>query len=197
MIIKKLSVIALTSLSLISLSACRQQNQALGQNGSAQNHRKASVSEDKAKELAFKDASITAADAQRLKLTKETDDGRVVYDIEFDAKDQEYSYTIDANTGEILEKSSEPITEAPASAQAAGGQADKAAGISEDKAKELAFKDASITAADAQRLKLTKETDDGRVVYDIEFDAKDQEYSYTIDANSGDILEKSSEPVYD
>ncbi|HEK9955595.1 TPA: PepSY domain-containing protein [Streptococcus equi subsp. zooepidemicus] len=193
MIIKKLSVIALTSLSLISLSACRQQNQALGQNGSAQNHRKASVSEDKAKELAFKDASITAADAQRLKLTKETDDGRVVYDIEFDAKDQEYSYTIDANTGEILEKSSEPITET----QAAGGQADKAAGISEDKAKELAFKDASVTASDAQRLKLTKETDDGRLVYDIEFDAKDQEYSYTIDANSGDILEKSSEPVYD
>ncbi|HEL0443866.1 TPA: PepSY domain-containing protein [Streptococcus equi subsp. zooepidemicus] len=193
MIIKKLSVIALTSLSLISLSACRQQNQALGQNGSAQNHQKASVSEDKAKELAFKDASITAADAQRLKLTKETDDGRVVYDIEFDAKDQEYSYTIDANTGEILEKSSEPITET----HAAGGQADKAAGISEDKAKELAFKDASITAADAQRLKLTKETDDGRVVYDIEFDAKDQEYSYTIDANSGEILEKSSEPVYD
>ncbi|HEL1062258.1 TPA: PepSY domain-containing protein [Streptococcus equi subsp. zooepidemicus] len=193
MIIKKLSVIALTSLSLISLSACRQQNQALGQNGSAQNHRKASVSEDKAKELAFKDASITASDAQRLKLTKETDDGRVVYDIEFDAKDQEYSYTIDANTGEILEKSSEPITET----QAAGGQADKAAGISEDKAKELAFKDASVTASDAQRLKLTKETDDGRLVYDIEFDAKDQEYSYTIDANSGDILEKSSEPVYD
>ncbi|HEK9990765.1 TPA: PepSY domain-containing protein, partial [Streptococcus equi subsp. zooepidemicus] len=35
------------------------------------------------------------------------------------------------------------------------------------------------------------------LVYDIEFDAKDQEYSYTIDANSGDILEKSSEPVYD
>ncbi|HEL0010299.1 TPA: PepSY domain-containing protein [Streptococcus equi subsp. zooepidemicus] len=193
MIIKKLSVIALTSLSLISLSACRQQNQALGQNGSAQNHQKASVSEDKAKELAFKDASITASDAQRLKLTKETDDGRVVYDIEFDAKDQEYSYTIDANTGEILEKSSEPITET----QAAGGQADKAAGISEDKAKELAFKDASVTASDAQRLKLTKETDDGRLVYDIEFDAKDQEYSYTIDANSGDILEKSSEPVYD
>ena len=109
MIIKKLSVIALTSLSLISLSACRQHSQTLGQNGSAQNHKKASVSEDKAKELAFKDASITAADAQRLKLTKETDDGRVVYDIEFDAKDQEYSYTIDANSGEILEKSSEPV----------------------------------------------------------------------------------------
>lgn len=69
--------------------------------------------------------------------------------------------------------------------------------LSEDKAKSIALKDASVTEADAQMLSVTQDNEDGKAVYEIEFQNKDQEYSYTIDANSGDIVEKSSEPIND
>lgn len=37
------------------------------------------------------------------------------------------------------------------------------------------------------------ETEDGQEVYDIEFDKDSKEYSYSIDSQNGDIVEKSSD----
>lgn len=114
MTIKKFSLLAIASLSLLSLAACDMDDKddyMDNQPKTSQTSKKVKLSEDKAKSIALKDASVTEADAQMVTVSQENEDGMAVYDIEFHHKDQEYSYTIDANTGDIVEKSSEPINE--------------------------------------------------------------------------------------
>lgn len=65
--------------------------------------------------------------------------------------------------------------------------------ISEEKAREIALADAGVKAKDAV-LKFTElDYDDGFMVYEVEFFANDKEYSYDIDAASGNILSKEVE----
>ena len=114
MTIKKFSLLAIASLSLLSLAACDMDDKddhMDNQPKTSQTSKKVKLSEDKAKSIAFKDASVSEADVQMVTVSQENEDGMAGYDIEFHHKDQEYSYTIDANTGDIVEKSSEPINE--------------------------------------------------------------------------------------
>ncbi|HEQ8378965.1 TPA: PepSY domain-containing protein [Streptococcus pyogenes] len=114
MTIKKFSLLAIASLSLLSLAACDMDDKddhMDNQPKTSQTSKKVKLSEDKAKSVALKDASVTEADAQMLSVTQDNEDGKAVYEIEFQNKDQEYSYTIDANSGDIVEKSSEPIND--------------------------------------------------------------------------------------
>lgn len=55
-----------------------------------------------AKEAAFSDAGVQESDVTRLKVTKDRDDGKTIYEIDFDVQEKEYSYDIDASNGEIL-----------------------------------------------------------------------------------------------
>nr|WP_136113636.1 PepSY domain-containing protein [Streptococcus pyogenes] len=114
MTIKKFSLLAIASLSLLSLAACDMDDKddhMDNQPKTSQTSKKVKLSEDKAKSIALKDTSVTEADAQMLSVTQDNEDGKAVYEIEFQNKDQEYSYTIDANSGDIVEKSSEPIND--------------------------------------------------------------------------------------
>ncbi|HEP1470082.1 TPA: PepSY domain-containing protein [Streptococcus pyogenes] len=114
MTIKKFSLLAIASLSLLSLAACDMDDKddhMDNQPKTSQTSKKVKLSEDKAKSIALKDAYVTEADAQMLSVTQDNEDGKAVYEIEFQNKDQEYSYTIDANSGDIVEKSSEPIND--------------------------------------------------------------------------------------
>ncbi|HGN7642060.1 TPA: PepSY domain-containing protein [Streptococcus pyogenes] len=114
MTIKKFSLLVIASLSLLSLAACDMDDKddhMDNQPKTSQTSKKVKLSEDKAKSIALKDASVTEADAQMLSVTQDNEDGKAVYEIEFQNKDQEYSYTIDANSGDIVEKSSEPIND--------------------------------------------------------------------------------------
>lgn len=61
-------------------------------------------------------------------------------------------------------------------------------GITLEEAKEIAEKDATVTAPAYKKEKT--DSDDGRKVYEIEFIYDNKEYSYEIDAESGKILEK-------
>lgn len=65
--------------------------------------------------------------------------------------------------------------------------------ITADKAKEIALSHAEITASDAAFIKAELDYDDGRLIYDIEFVAKNIEYEYEIDADSGKIIDFDKE----
>lgn len=60
------------------------------------------IGQSAAKEAAFTDAGVQESDTSRLKVTKERDDGRTIYEIDFDVAEKEYSYDIDASNGEII-----------------------------------------------------------------------------------------------
>ena len=60
--------------------------------------------------------------------------------------------------------------------------------ISKADAKAIAFKHAGVKEADAKRVKVTFDFDDGVAEYEVEFHADKFDYDYEIDAVSGKIL---------
>lgn len=112
---RKFSLVLLTGLSILGLAACDidkdddHSNQASHQKTTETT--KAKISESKAKEIALKDAGFAEADVKNFTIKRETEDGQLVYDIEFDKDSQEYSYSIDTQKGDIIEKSSDNIND--------------------------------------------------------------------------------------
>ena len=139
------------------------------------------ISEDDARLTALTHAGLAErSDVQFVQCKLDRDDGRQVYDVEFYTTTAEYDYEIDAVTGEILsyDYDAEHYT-APA---ASGTQ------ITSDDAKRIALEHAGIAEADATRFKVELDEDDGRQVYEVEWEVGRTEYSYEISAADGSIL---------
>ena len=159
--------------------------------------RSTAISEDSALNFALVDANVLPGEVEFSDIDFEFEKGKFVYDIEFLANGMKYEYTIDSKTGAIIEKEVEAIpgqTSQPTEASEVPEPSD-AEMLSLDQAKVIALNAADI--ADGQHARITKaelETEDGKPVYDIEIVAGDfAEYEVTIDAYTGEILEKSYE----
>lgn len=136
------------------------------------------IGNDKAIEIALKNAGATADEAKFITCEFDFDDGIAVYDVEFYFDKFEYSYEINARTGAIVEVEKDWL----------GVNVPSGAYIGEKKAKEIAFKDAGVDEADAKRVSVKFDFDDGVAQYEVEFHAGNYEYEYEIDALSGSIL---------
>ena len=84
----------------------------------------------------------------------------------------------------------EPAATEPEEPAATEPAAEEQKEIGDDKALEIAFKDSGVKKADANNITVHLDVDDGRTEYDVEFHVGTTEYSYNIDAYTGDILEK-------
>lgn len=109
--------------------------------------------------------------------------GRQVYEIDFDFDGCEYEYLVDAVTGEVLKykkeqegKPSVEVTNVTPSTTA-------------EDAKQTALTHAGVSEQDIRDYDC--ELDDG--VYEIEFQAGGYEYSYEVDAASGQVLKHEKE----
>ena len=119
-------------------------------------------------------------------------------------------------TGETTTDSTETKTdEAPPAGDIATGGAQAAAGtpadtattapaqtagdadIGEEAAKEIALADAGLSADDVTFMMVGLDRDVGRRIYEVEFFAGMTEYSYEIDAKTGEIWEYDVESMYD
>lgn len=67
--------------------------------------------------------------------------------------------------------------------------------ISEEEAAKIALD--KVPGASEKDLRLKKDYEDGRVVYEGSIVYKEQEYEFEIDANNGTILEWDQESIYD
>ena len=171
------------------------------------------LSEDEAKSIAIKNAGVRMADATFVRVEKDTDDWQATYDIEFYTKDGDFDYVIDAETGSILERDNdlfEVTTQAAATttqAQENSGQnqtttapaASPSGGISLDEAKNKALADAGLEEKNVAQLFVQMDMDNGITYYEVDFNdpATNMDYDYTIDAETGEIVERSQEPMLD
>ena len=170
------------------------------------------IGEEKAKSIAFSDAEIVETDATGVTCYLESEDGRMVYDIDFYANDSEYDYEIDAKNGSIVKKEKDTKNVTHGSSSTSGGtlagenasatnigntsgnsSTTAVENITETEAKNIAFKDAGVNESDATNVTSHKETNNGVVVYDISFKHGGYEYDYEINATNGKIIEKDKE----
>ena len=135
---------------------------------------------ERAKEIALKDAGLSASQVSFVRAGLDWDNGRMEYEVEFWKDNVEYDYEIDAYTGTILHSDRD--------IEGYSIPAQSSADIGADRAKEIALDHAGVSASKATFVRAHLDYEDGRRVYDVEFYSGSKEYDYEIDAASGDIL---------
>lgn len=163
---------------------------------------------EEAQEAALKAADIEAADADIKATTLSEVAGVACYKVEFTSGEYAYAYTINAETGAVMEMSSQEQnaqasgtqtadSAAPATAQtSAPATAQNATGtgtVDEAAAQKIALEHAGVKAADATITKSKLDYEDGRQVYDIEWYAGGVKYDYEIATDTGEIISSAYE----
>ena len=164
---------------------------------------------EEAQEAALKAADIEAADADISATTLSEVAGVACYKVEFTSGEYAYSYTINAETGAVMEMSSQeqnaqasgtqtetadpavPATAQTLGSASAAAPAQNATGtgtVDEAAAQKIALEHAGVKAADATITKSKLDYEDGRQVYDIEWYAGGAKYDYEIAADTGEII---------
>ena len=168
----------------------------------------ADIGKDKAADIALEDASLSESDVTRLRISKDTDNGKGIYEVEFTMNTTEYEYEILASNGDILsadfkelQGSSDPQPQGSNDPQPQRSDSHDSSNhgtvpqadvqISSEQASKLALD--RVPGATEQDLKIELDYDDGYYKYegDIIYDQK--EYEFEIDANTGDFLEWKEE----
>lgn len=166
------------------------------------------ISEQRAKEIAFQDAGVEETTVSDLTVWKDTEDGRMVYEVEFSVDDTHYDYTIDQQEGTILKQEKEirktktNATKVPVSSSQNEQQSTTSSSassttsqqttksITKEQAKAIAMTDAGVLMSDAQLVKVEEEYERGQLIYEVEFYADGKEYDYEIAQSDGEILAK-------
>ena len=149
------------------------------------------IGEDAALQAALEAAGVSESDASRLRISKDRDDGRVVYEIRFDVDQTEYDYDVLASDGQILSSDVELRNDDrdDDDDRNRGSNADVA--ISREEAIDIAL--AKVPGATESDIRIELDHDDGRYKYEGNIIYERVEYDFEIDANSGDVLEWSEE----
>lgn len=180
------------------------------------------ISMDAAQSAALDAANIEAADANFSATTLDDVAGITCYKVDFSAGGYDYTYSINAESGEVLEASyheqagaaalpdgstgtttTQPsttkpnvgaVTTAPAQTNTPNTNTNTATGaVDEAKAQEIALAHAGVKAADATITKSRLDYEDGRQVYEIEWYANGAKYDYEIAVATGEIIDSSYE----
>lgn len=141
------------------------------------------IDEASAKAAALTHAGVTENDIWGYKCKLDRDGKDTHYDIEFYAGGSEYDYDINAFTGEVRKYEQEQQENVSVSSASSN-----ASYIEESRAKSIALSHAGVGEGSIRKYKCELDHDDGRMIYEIEFESGAYEYEYEIDACTGDIL---------
>lgn len=162
--------------------------------------REIKITEEEAKDIALKDANISEESASDLEIELDKEK----YEVEFTTADGiEYSYEIGAANGKILSKEIDDEKVQKEKPQQKEGirpegepkpeeepkpKEESKFEINREEAKDIALKDAGVDEVRGVKVELDEDK------YEVEFVTKDGiEYSYEIDATSGEILSVETE----
>lgn len=148
------------------------------------------ITADEAKNIALAHAKLAQKDVTFVKAELETDNNRLIYDVDFYSGNVEYDYDIDAVTGEII-SSDLDIENYNIPAQTTAAQqetAAPAADIGVERAKEIALAHAGLSNDKVSFVKAQLDNEDGVKVYDVEFYSGNVEYDYEISVADGTII---------
>lgn len=179
-------------------------NQTNGSNNSSVNTQPDSpasyIGEAKAKEAALAHACVSPDSITDFQCELDHEDGHMVYEIKFRCGAYEYEYDINASNGSIIKHEKdcdddyyeEHHTDSHHNGgnQSAGGSTSY---IGKAQAKEIALSHAGVSAKNIQEYQCELNSEDGVMIYEIEFDCAGYEYSYEINAANGAIVKSEKE----
>ena len=145
------------------------------------------ITEDQAKQIAFDHAQVKEEDLTNLKVKKDFDDGVSIYEVDFQAANNQYEYDIKAADGQILTTDFEIDDDyVDPNTQTAVSEADaKAAAL------------ARVEGASDSDIRIQLQRDDGQLVYEGTIIYNNTEYDFEINAETGDFLSWEQDSVYD
>lgn len=148
------------------------------------------ISLDKAKEIALSHAGLSADQVTFVKVNMDFDDGIQKYDIKFYCNGQEYDYEINSSNGQIIQFDYDMEYNYIPNNNTTNyqGNVNTTANISVERAKEIALSHAGLASNQVTFQRIELDFDNGIQKYEIEFYYNYREYSYEIDANTGNIL---------
>lgn len=211
----RLSDLAPLSVNEIALIAqSRQlQSQSVTQTGAASD--KSCIGQDAALSIALDHAGLTSSQIYELDMELDSEDGIMVYEIEFESSAGEYEYDIHAHTGQIVKyKAPRPQTGTPGTTSAqgtaspgqnsGGGSQGNSGGkntssgaqgssqgnrdIGQDAAFSAALRHAGVSASQLTEQEISRDRDDGILIYEIEFETAQCKYEYEVRAADGTVL---------
>lgn len=148
------------------------------------------ISLDKAKEIALSHAGLSADQVTFVQANMDFDDGIQKYDIKFYCNGQEYDYEINSSNGQIIQFDYDMEYNYIPNNNTTNYQSNvnTTANISVERAKEIALSHAGLASNQVTFQRIELDFDNGIQKYEIEFYYNYREYSYEIDANTGNIL---------
>lgn len=162
------------------------------------------ISMEAAQEVALKAANIAAEDAAISATTLNEAAGTSCYKVEFTSGDYAYAYTVNAETGAVMEMSSReknavdtqaqteatvPTADSATTQSSAAATAQTVTGtVDEEMAQKIALEHAGVKATDATITKSKLDYEGRRQVYEIEWYAGGKKYDYEIAVDTGEIL---------
>ena len=167
---------------------------------------KSYIGKDAALSAALKAAGLSKDQVKNIEIELDYEHGVMVYEVEFDRRFDEYSYDIDAKTGEVVAYDNEingkevEFNKNPEiNDNNNDDDDDKVVNvpaedvIGKDAAKSAALKHSGLTAAQVTELSVELDRENGKTVYEVEFKSAGYEYSCEIDAVKGTVLYSNKE----
>ena len=139
----------------------------------------AGITKEEAQSIALKDAKRKADEVQNLKSKTEKHNGIDFYEVEFHADYKEYSYAIDASSGEVLGRKFE-LDESRYS-RLQGSR------LSEQQLKKILLE--RMDGVDEADIKYELKRDDGLMMYEGRAASADMKYEFKIDSATGTTVE--------
>ena len=154
---------------------------------------------DAARTAAEEYAGTTAVDSVTAEIDPELDESPAHYEVELQTAWGEFEYLVDAYTGKVLSGQKDLLAAVSASNETPkpSGQKPTPSKTVQDigyaKAKSIALNHAGLSENEAYDMEIELDDEDGTLVYEVEFQSGNVEYSYEINAASGAILKHEAE----
>ncbi len=144
------------------------------------------LTEEEAKQIALKDANVKEKDITNIRVKKDIEDGKTIYEVEFYVQAEEYDYEIDVTTGKIISKDYEIENDFYNQETSTSVST-----ISQEDAIQIVLK--RVPGATEQNVRIKLDVDDGHSIYEGEVYYNQIEYEFELNAENGKILEWSED----
>ena len=154
------------------------------------------IGKDKAMDIAVAEfGKASTAEILHSEVDPELDESPAHYEVEITGRNgEEIEYKIDAYSGAVIAVKPEMADDEASEAQPAKpAQPETTQDIGHAKAKSIALNHAGVDANTVYDMNIEMDTENGAIVYEVEFKSGNREYEYEIDAATGAILQHETE----